>query len=267
VVDVPLSNQLAIAKEKLAGKKVLVAEDNLTNQMVIRGMLEGAGCVVDLANNGMEAVRLAAHRKYSAIIMDISMPEMNGERATRLIREMVCPNKQTPILGLTAYAYAEDAKRFMSAGMQTVLPKPVSRTELLDELLTQVASEITCGKARVVTSPVDDFSLDTLLKDRDAGEQVKLLRQICADLNGCRSDVSSAISEKNIGLLETASHKLEGLSGVFGAGMLLEAAHRTNDGARKLEIESVWTSAEHLLSECDRVSTALDERLAYYNGQ
>ena len=266
VVDVPLSDQLARAKKKLAGQKLLVAEDNPTNQMVIRSMLESVGCDVDLANNGMEAVRLAASRKYSAIIMDIAMPEMDGERATRLIREMVCPNNQTPILGLTAYAYVEDAKRFISAGMQAVLSKPVSRPDLLDELLTLISSEKAGDKARVVTSPVDDFSLDTLLQDRDAGEQVKLLRQICADLNGCRSDVSSAISEKNIGLLETASHKLEGLSGVFGAGMLLEAAHRTNDGARKLEIESVWTSAEHLLSECDRVSTALDERLAYYNG-
>ena len=267
VVDVPLSDQLARAKKKLAGQKLLVAEDNLTNQMVIRGMLESVGCDVDLANNGMEAVRLAASRKYSAIIMDIAMPEMDGERATRLIREMVCPNNQTPILGLTAYAYAKDAKRFISAGMQAVLSKPVSRTELLDELSTQVASERTGGKARVVTSPVDDFALDALLKDRDAGEQLKLLRQIYADLKGCRSDISSAISEQNIGLLETASHKLAGLSGVFGAETLLEEAHRINDGARKLEIESVWTGAERLLSECDRVSAALDDRLACYSGQ
>ena len=267
VVDVPLSDQLARAKKKLAGQKLLVAEDNLTNQMVIRGMLESVGCDVDLANNGMEAVRLAASRKYSAIIMDIAMPEMNGERATCLIREMMGPNNRTPILGLTAYAYAEDAKRFISAGMQAVLTKPVSRNELLNALSEQTASEITCGKAGVVTSPLDDFALDALLRDRDAGEQLKLLRQIYADLKGCRSDISSAISEQNIGLLETASHKLAGLSGIFGAETLLEEAHWINDGARKLEIESVWTGAEHLLSECDRVSAALDDRLACYSGQ
>ena len=266
-LDVSLRDQLAAAKKKLSAKKILVAEDNITNQMVVRGMLEGAGCDVDLASNGVEAVRLAATRKYSAIIMDIAMPEMNGERATCLIREMMGPNNQTPILGLTAYAYAEDAKRFISAGMQAVLTKPVSRNELLNALSEQTASEITCGKAGVVTSPLDDFALDALLRDRDAGEQLKLLRQIYADLNGCRSDVSSAISEEDIDLLETASHKLEGLSGIFGAETLLEAAHRTNDGARKLEIESVWALAEGLLGECDTVRAALDVRLACYNRQ
>lgn len=259
------SSRASTAQPKLVGINVLVAEDNITNQMVIRGMLEGMGCNVDIANNGNEAVQLAASRNYSAIIMDVSMPEMDGVRATRLIREMVCPNTQTPILGLTAYAYPEDAKRFVSAGMQTVLSKPVSRAELLDELSTQIASEKVGQKFRDDISPLDDLVLEALLKDRDSREQNKLLRQICADLTACRSDLSSAISEHDVGLLETASHKLEGLAGVFGAATLLQQAHKANDGARKLEIESVWIDTERLISECDKVITWLDNRIGIYN--
>ncbi len=251
----------------LKDQKVLVAEDNLTNQMVIRGILEGAGCVIDLAINGNEAVQLAASRKYAAIIMDIAMPEMDGERATRLIRDMVCPNEQTPILGLTAYAYPEDKKRFMSHGMQAVLQKPVSKMELLNELSTLIASKKGSHKHATVKGPFDDFILEALLKDRDAGEQLKLLCQIRADVKACGSDISSAIAEHDIGLLEEASHKLAGLSGVFGATALLEKAHETNDGARQLEIESVWTSAERLLSECDAVIASLDSRLKSENEQ
>ena len=251
----------------LSGRKVLVAEDNLTNQMVIRGILERAGCVIDLANNGNEAVRLAACSKYAAIIMDIAMPEMDGERATRLIRDMVCPNAETPVLGLTAYAYPEDTKRFMSQGMQAVLQKPVSRGELLDELATLIASGEGGRKHAANESPFDEFVLEALLKDRDAGEKLKLLSQIRADLKACHSDISSAISEHDIRLLEEASHKLAGLSGVFGAAALLDKAQETNDGARKSEIGGVWTSAEHLLSECDTVLTSLESRLKSDNEQ
>ncbi len=258
--------QLAREQPILACRNILVAEDNPTNQIVIRGMLESFGCNVDLANNGNEAVEMAACRNYSAIIMDIAMPEMDGERATRLIREMGCPNNETPILGLTAYAYPEDEKRFISAGMQAVLPKPVVRSRLHKELLKQFRSKKASDTSQIVISPFDDVALEILLKGRDAGERTKLLRQISADLEACRSEVSSAISEHDVDLLETASHKLQGLAGVFGAKKLLQQAQKTNDSARKLELEGIWTSAERLLSECDTAIASLHYRFDCYNG-
>ena len=258
--------QLAREQPILACRNILVAEDNPTNQIVIRGMLESFGCNVDLANNGNEAVEMAACRNYSAIIMDIAMPEMDGERATRLIREMGCPNNETPILGLTAYAYPEDEKRFISAGMQAVLPKPVVRSRLHKELLKQFRSKKASDTSQIVISPFDDVALEILLKGRDAGERTKLLRQISADLEACRSEISSAISEHDVDLLETASHKLQGLAGVFGAEKLLQQAQKTNDSARKLELEGIWTSAERLLSECDTAIASLHYRFDCYNG-
>ncbi len=258
--------QLAREQPILACRNILVAEDNPTNQIVIRGMLESFGCNVDLANNGNEAVEMAACRNYSAIIMDIAMPEMDGERATRLIREMGCPNNETPILGLTAYAYPEDEKRFISAGMQAVLPKPVVRSRLHEELLKQFRSKKASDTSQIVISPFDDVALEILLKGRDAGERTKLLRQISADLEACRSEVSSAISEHDVDLLETASHKLQGLAGVFGAKKLLQQAQKINDSARKLELEGIWTSAERLLSECDTAIASLHYRFDCYNG-
>ncbi|MFZ5617776.1 MAG: response regulator [Pseudomonadota bacterium] len=106
--------------------KVLVAEDNIVNQMVIASMLEKIGCKATIASNGREAVDRYAEADFAIVLMDISMPEMDGVEATALIRTIQeKTGKRAPIIGVTAHAMQEDRQRCIDAGMDDYLPKPV----------------------------------------------------------------------------------------------------------------------------------------------
>ncbi len=112
--------------------RILLAEDSPTNQMVIRAMLNNTGYVVDAVHNGQEAVTAARQLCYDLILMDVYMPEMDGITATREIRQL--KEGHMPIIALTANAMQGDADRFLDAGMDAYLPKPVNKQQLLKQL-------------------------------------------------------------------------------------------------------------------------------------
>ncbi len=114
-----------------SGLNVLVAEDNAVNQLVIKAMLEKLGCRVTLANNGKVAVKAHEEGGFDIILMDVSMPEMDGGQATNIIRAAEgITGDHTPIIGVTAHAMREDRKRCLDAGMDDYLPKPVKQDAL-----------------------------------------------------------------------------------------------------------------------------------------
>ncbi len=120
------------AQQSFTGR-VLLAEDNPTNQFVLLKLLRDLGVKVDLAENGRDAVELLQRRPYDLVLMDVQMPEMDGLAATQAIREL--PERgQTPIVALTANAFTDDRERCLKAGMDGFLPKPID-PRLLREAL------------------------------------------------------------------------------------------------------------------------------------
>jgi signal transduction histidine kinase/AmiR/NasT family two-component response regulator/HPt (histidine-containing phosphotransfer) domain-containing protein len=113
---------------------ILLVEDNEINRFVAREMLVSGGNTVTEAHNGREAVKLAQKQKFDLILMDISMPIMDGRVATRAIRTTQGLSSQTPIIALTANAMAEEQEAFRSDGMNDILTKPLSREGLVDVL-------------------------------------------------------------------------------------------------------------------------------------
>lgn len=113
----------AEAVRSLEGTRVLLAEDNVVNQRLAVYLLGSLGCVVDVAADGAEAVRLASERSYDVVLMDCHMPEMDGYRAAAAIRARVGP--ALPIIALTAAGSAEDVVRARAAGMDGLLQKPI----------------------------------------------------------------------------------------------------------------------------------------------
>lgn len=121
----PLENRL----------NVLVAEDNLVNQRVVKDILELRGHSVTLVGDGKEAVYAAKSGTFDAILMDVQMPEMDGLEATRKIREYEATHRGSNwIIGLTANALKGDRERCLEAGMNEYIPKPIN-AKLLVELL------------------------------------------------------------------------------------------------------------------------------------
>ena len=117
----------------LENTHVLLAEDNKINQLVATEFLKSAKIKIDIAHNGKEAVTMALDPKnhYDAILMDVQMPEMDGIEATGIIRQQL---KNIPIIAMTAYAMDEEKQRFIDAGMNTHVPKPIDSKLLYDTL-------------------------------------------------------------------------------------------------------------------------------------
>src|SRR6185437_15378006 len=113
------------------GMRVLVAEDNKVNQVVVKQMLEKLGCRVDAVSNGLEAVEAVRLAPYHLVFMDVQMPEMDGLAATGAIRALHLPGRRDVwIVALTANAFGEDAKRCMDAGINDFVAKPVRVPDL-----------------------------------------------------------------------------------------------------------------------------------------
>jgi CheY-like chemotaxis protein len=115
--------------------RLLLVEDNLINQKVACRMLEKVGHTVVVANNGKEALETLAGQAFDAVLMDVQMPEMDGLEATAAIRAAEQESgRHLPILALTAHALIGDRERFLQAGMDGYLAKPIQSAQLLQAL-------------------------------------------------------------------------------------------------------------------------------------
>ena len=117
------------------GEHVLVVEDNPVNQRMARHMLQRSGYSVDIAAHGAEGVSMAASTRYAVVLMDISMPVMDGYEATRRIREHELETgEHVPIVALTANAMPRDRERCLESGMDDYLAKPVTMEQLASKV-------------------------------------------------------------------------------------------------------------------------------------
>ena len=115
----------------LRGLRVLVVDDNSTNQLFTAYMLRKLDCSVDVAANGLEAIAMASKALYDIVLMDCCMPEMDGFEATRIIRSREGNGRFVPIIAVTANATSDDRERCLSCGMTDFLAKPFSPSTLI----------------------------------------------------------------------------------------------------------------------------------------
>ena len=127
----PASTQVKADVRKSESLRILMAEDDPSNQVATRKLLEKSGHAVTLAGNGQEALEFLRNGEFDMVFMDIQMPVMGGVEATKVIRNSSGPYRNIPIIALTAYAMRGDRDKFLASGMDDYLAKPVSQEGLL----------------------------------------------------------------------------------------------------------------------------------------
>ena len=133
------ADQVLTALQRFAGRRILLVEDNDLNQQVGMELLQNAGLSVTLAEDGLQALTLARQEPFDLILMDMQMPVMDGETATRAIRN-IAGLTQIPIVAMTANVLAQDKARCQAAGMVDFIAKPIEPEQLFATLLKWLAA-------------------------------------------------------------------------------------------------------------------------------
>ncbi|MGF1456653.1 MAG: ATP-binding protein [Alphaproteobacteria bacterium] len=120
--------------ERFPGLRVLVAEDHAINQRLLRHFLKSMGCAATVVDNGRQAVERLQAAPFDVVLMDLQMPDLDGESATRLIRNMPAPVGGIPIIAVTAHAMVGDRDRCFEAGMDGYVTKPIRLADLAGEI-------------------------------------------------------------------------------------------------------------------------------------
>ncbi len=123
-------DETSVTPDQLEGLNILIVEDIIANQEVVRSLLEPAGCTVSAANEGREALKLLEDQIFDVVLMDIRMPILDGIETTKAIRRQAGPHQDVPIIALTADASAENNAQCLAAGADVFLTKPVIVSEL-----------------------------------------------------------------------------------------------------------------------------------------
>jgi PAS domain S-box-containing protein len=136
-----LTMPAALEARSLAGLRVLLAEDHPVNQLLTRKLLEEWNCKAEVVANGVQAVKRWRQGGIDVILMDIQMPDMGGEEATAKIRSLERPHQgHTPIVAMTAHALAGDREKYLAAGMDAYVSKPISPDALVHAMQTALES-------------------------------------------------------------------------------------------------------------------------------
>lgn len=127
-----IEDSLKKREERFGKPYVLVVEDNIVNQKLVKMMLEKRGFFVDVASNGIEALDMFKRLQYALIFMDCQMPEMDGYEATAEIRKYENGSRHTPIIAMTAHTMKGDRERCLDAGMDDYISKPIKKEDLFE---------------------------------------------------------------------------------------------------------------------------------------
>jgi PAS domain S-box-containing protein len=144
--------EVRVADETMAdglldGLRILVVEDNATNRLVARRILEQLGAAVETADDGLEGVTAAWRGRFDLILMDVQMPGIDGVEAARRIRALPGPAARTPIIALTANVMSHQRSAYLAAGMDGVAAKPIVPAALIGEIVRLASEEATVETA------------------------------------------------------------------------------------------------------------------------
>lgn len=215
-------------------RSILLVEDNATNRFLLRRFLEAGGHSVTEAADGIEGIAAAGREGFDLILMDISMPRMDGLAATRAIRAGGGPSARARILALTAHALPEEQARFRAAGMEATLTKPIGQAALLRAV---AGLPLPAPDPAVATPLIDGTILRDLHRHIGTTTARALILRLVDEADRTTDALARLSPDTDTDEMLRLCHQLAGSSGTFGTLRLrallvaAEAALKAGDAA------------------------------------
>ncbi|MEM8793949.1 MAG: ATP-binding protein [Pseudomonadota bacterium] len=248
----------------LEGRKVLLAEDNLTNNLVMSDMLENEGASVTSVANGKDALMECEKTAFDLIILDISMPVMDGKKSVKLLREK---GHKEPILAFTAYTQSELRPSFIEAGFTDILLKPARRRDLEEVIMTLHESDLFGQQAKTddndkkSPSPepgdIDMTEFERVIASTSGEIRHRLIEACIADLQSHTEQAMSAAGGGRTEDISRHAHAIKGVAATFGFAQLQEAAARLSDGTVHLAPSEWVAETQHMSEITERTRNAI----------
>jgi signal transduction histidine kinase/HPt (histidine-containing phosphotransfer) domain-containing protein/ActR/RegA family two-component response regulator len=226
---------------KLAGKRILLAEDMELNQIVMKEMLSDKLVKVDLVENGKEAVEYSQANLYDYILMDIKMPVMDGIEAAKLIRSTDNLNQHTPIIAISANGFEKDRISYLQAGMNDVLVKPITTSMLLKALLKESGTVYEESDTQSIIEEgqfSNEISIDLSYLMRIGGNNKEfiplMLRSFCTSAEEILVQLDEAIESNDWEKTALLVHKIKFSLGVLGIKSLNSQIEWLESNARQI---------------------------------
>ena len=233
--------RLAAVDDVLRGRRILVAEDNVVNQMLARRLIENMGAFVTIAETGAQAIDRLAANAFDAVLMDCQMPDLDGYEATQRIRAGAAGSaaRDIPIIALTAHALSGDRQRCLAAGMNDYLTKPIDPTALrarLEQLLG--GSPKQPSRPAVEESPAHLSAIFDVaaLRDRVGGDDEFMKELVGVFVTTMEERVIallSAVNRDDAAAVTAEAHAIKGAAANVDAHTLATAAAALERSARQ----------------------------------
>lgn len=280
-----LRKEVASVQQRGFSGRVLVAEDTLTNQALIKLVLEKLGLTVIVAEDGNKALDKALNEQFNLILMDIQMPNLNGYDATRRLRK---EGLTTPIVAVTAHAMKGDREKCLAAGCDDYVAKPINRKELVKVIakylptneeaaakqLAQTGSQAQPDSAGTGSKPkrripdesiehmtasdlIDWAAVTNICDDENVFQEV--VKMFLVDSPKCIKSIAEAIKSANPKYIRMYAHSLKGASLQIGAKKLAEKAYLLECAGRDKHMEEVPTLFAAVQDEYGKLTLFLSQ--------
>jgi two-component system, sensor histidine kinase and response regulator len=249
----------------MAVLRILLAEDNLTNQFLVTSLLRKRGHIVVAARDGREALEACRHQEFDLIVMDVQMPEMNGFEATAAIRKVEeTTGRHVPILALTAHSTEQDRVECLAAGMDAYVPKPIRIDDFMSAIAHLVPKAVQFPPDPVPQIHRPEYELidtqDLMARfegDTELLHQASdLFRQSCPRL---LEQLRDAIHRGDAEAVGRTAHTIKGSVANFGSLACVESALKLEKIAQSKDLRPALGAYEALETEIDRLIPALVE--------
>jgi len=250
---------------EIAGKQVLLVEDNTFNQKVASKFLKNLGLAVTIADNGKKAVEAVKNGRFDIVLMDIQMPEMDGYEATRAIREWQKESGvKVPIIAMTAHAMKGDREKCLAAGMDDYLPKPINEKLLAEKIVAWADIEdlVLTAETTAAQQPAP-YDLQPIFTkfDNDRAFVEELADVFIQDVPRDLKRLTEAIAQMDGREIAALAHALKGMSKNFGLMDLGELFYECEKAGKDGDADHAVKSLETIKGLYARIEEAIKKLL------